>query len=332
MAVSLEAREPLLDHKLLEFAATVPDVAQAEERPRASTCCAGCSSGASRSRSSIGRSTASRRRSASGCAVRWRRWWTRCCSTAGCAIAASSTIARSPGCGASIATARADHRHRLWSLVMLELWFRQFVDGARHARAGSARRGRGGLTCAASPESSSSIGSTRTRRRARVAHARRHHASRARRSGAALRRARRARPSPPEHRRPGTRPAAAVERRRQRLGRLQRRDLQPRATSARELEAHGHRYRTQVRHRDDRARLRAMGRRLRAALPRHVRVRDLGRAAAAAAARARSPRHQAALLGARGRPRCSSARRSRRSSRAASIEPSAERRPRCRSC
>jgi len=23
---------------------------------------------------------------------------------------------------------RLDHRHRLWSLVMLELWFRQFVD------------------------------------------------------------------------------------------------------------------------------------------------------------------------------------------------------------
>ena len=23
---------------------------------------------------------------------------------------------------------RADHRHRLWQLVMLELWFRQFVD------------------------------------------------------------------------------------------------------------------------------------------------------------------------------------------------------------
>jgi hypothetical protein len=22
-----------------------------------------------------------------------------------------------------------DHRHRLWSLVMLELWFRQYVDG-----------------------------------------------------------------------------------------------------------------------------------------------------------------------------------------------------------
>jgi asparagine synthase (glutamine-hydrolysing) len=25
---------------------------------------------------------------------------------------------------------RADHRHRLWQLIMLELWFRQFIDGA----------------------------------------------------------------------------------------------------------------------------------------------------------------------------------------------------------
>ena len=29
---------------------------------------------------------------------------------------------------------RADHRHRLWQLVMLELWFRQFVDRAAAAR------------------------------------------------------------------------------------------------------------------------------------------------------------------------------------------------------
>jgi asparagine synthase (glutamine-hydrolysing) len=35
---------------------------------------------------------------------------------------------------------RADHRHRLWSLVMLELWFRQFADGqiAPAARTGEA--------------------------------------------------------------------------------------------------------------------------------------------------------------------------------------------------
>jgi hypothetical protein len=33
---------------------------------------------------------------------------------------------------------RQDHRHRLWSLVMLELWFRQFVDGDSARRPGRA--------------------------------------------------------------------------------------------------------------------------------------------------------------------------------------------------
>jgi len=31
-----------------------------------------------------------------------------------------------------------DHRHRLWSLVMLELWFRQFVDGEAVGRGAAA--------------------------------------------------------------------------------------------------------------------------------------------------------------------------------------------------
>src|SRR5262249_32798114 len=31
-----------------------------------------------------------------------------------------------------------DHRHRLWSLVMLELWFRQFVDGDAVGRGAAA--------------------------------------------------------------------------------------------------------------------------------------------------------------------------------------------------
>ena len=35
---------------------------------------------------------------------------------------------------------RADHRHRLWQLIMLELWFRQFVDRAPAARAVTPRR------------------------------------------------------------------------------------------------------------------------------------------------------------------------------------------------
>ena len=52
----------------------------------------------------------------------------------------------------------------------------------------------------------------------------------------------------------------------------------------------------QLRHRSHRPRLRAVGRALRRSLPRHVRLRGLGRPGAAAAARPRPARRQAALL------------------------------------
>ena len=73
--------------------------------------------------------------------------------------------------------------------------------------------------------------------------------------------ARRPRPPPAEHRRSRGRPSAADERRRQRLDRLQRRDLQPRRRAGRTLEARGHRLPHPIRHRDHRPRLRAVGRR-----------------------------------------------------------------------
>ena len=84
------------------------------------------------------------------------------------------------------------------------------------------------------------------------------------------------------------------------LDHLQRRDLQPRGPAP---GARGGRPRLShsLRHRDHRSRLRAVGRRLRASPPRDVRVRDLGRAEAAASARARSARCQASLLDGRRR-------------------------------
>jgi asparagine synthase (glutamine-hydrolysing) len=70
----------------------------------ASICFGGCSSAGSRERLSIGPSKASKHRSASGCVARWRRRWTRCCSTGGCATAGSSTTAPSPASGTSTAS------------------------------------------------------------------------------------------------------------------------------------------------------------------------------------------------------------------------------------
>ena len=125
MAVSLEAREPLLDHKLLEFAATGPVVAQAARTDAASTCCAGCWSSACRVRSSSGRS--------SGFEAPIGEWLRGPLAPMASelparrparAIAASSTTRKSPDSGHEHRSGQRDHRHRLWQLIMLELWFR----------------------------------------------------------------------------------------------------------------------------------------------------------------------------------------------------------------
>ena len=63
-------------------------------------------------------------------------------------------------------------------------------------------------------------------------HARRHDPPRPGRRRPVRRRPRRARPPPPQHRRPRRRASAAVERGRDDLGHLQRRDLQPRRRAA----------------------------------------------------------------------------------------------------
>ena len=139
------------------------------------------------------------------------------------------------------------------------------------------------------------------RARSTAAHAGRADAPRPRRGGIARRRMGGARTPTLEHHRPRGGPAADVQRGRQYLDRLQRRDLQP-PGPARRARGGGASLPHQVRHRDDRPRLRAVGRRLRRPFPRDVRVRDLGCASTPTTARPRSAGREAGLLDTLGWP------------------------------
>ena len=129
MAVSLEAREPLLDHKLLEFAARVPSSLKLKN---------------GRSKHLLRRVlerrlphsiTARGKQGFDAPIANWLR------NELG--QMASSLLfdagSRQRGIFDEREVARlwkehqsgqSDHRHRLWQLLMLELWFRQFIDGA----------------------------------------------------------------------------------------------------------------------------------------------------------------------------------------------------------
>ena len=115
---------------------------------------------------------------------------------------------------------------------------------------------------------------------------------------------RRARPGirvpPPVDRGRGRRRAAAQQRGRDDLDRLQRRDLQPRI-AARPARGEGPPLPDPQRHREHRARVRGVGRRVRRAAARDVRLRALGPPPAPAAPRPRPRRDQAPLPDARGR-------------------------------
>ena len=138
MAVSLESREPLLDHRLLEFAATIPSSLKLR-----------------RGRSKyLLRRLLERRLPASivdrpkhGFSAPINRWLRGPLVPIVNVLLTDGRL-RDRGIFDQRTVARvwrehrdgvADHCHRLWSLVMLELWFRQFVDshgmGARAVQA-----------------------------------------------------------------------------------------------------------------------------------------------------------------------------------------------------
>ncbi|HET7619374.1 MAG TPA: asparagine synthase (glutamine-hydrolyzing) [Vicinamibacterales bacterium] len=133
MAVSLEAREPLLDHRLLEFAATVPSGLKLKD---------------GRTKHLLRRVL--ERRVPWAILERGKRGfeapigeWLRgpLASMAGDLLQDGRLRARGLFDAREVSrlwsehqSGRADHRHRLWQLVMLELWFRQFADRAPAAR------------------------------------------------------------------------------------------------------------------------------------------------------------------------------------------------------
>jgi asparagine synthase (glutamine-hydrolysing) len=137
MAVSLEAREPLLDHKLLEFAATVPSALKLKGR---------------RSKYLL-RRVLSRHlpesivdRPKQGFAAPIAGWLRGpLAPLVGDLLLDGRLHQRGIFNSHAVAqmwnehrTGRRDHRHRIWSLVMLELWFRCHVDHSSSVKAGIA--------------------------------------------------------------------------------------------------------------------------------------------------------------------------------------------------
>jgi asparagine synthase (glutamine-hydrolysing) len=136
MAVSLEAREPLLDHRLLEFAATVPSSLKLRN-------------GISKY---LLRRVLHRRvpqpileRGKRGFEAPIGEWLRKPLAPMVSALLTDGRLAsrglfQAPEVGRlweEHRTGRADHRHRLWQLLMLELWFREYVDRAPAAQAGA---------------------------------------------------------------------------------------------------------------------------------------------------------------------------------------------------
>ena len=137
MAVSLESREPLLDHKLLEFAASVPASLKLKNGQG----------------KYLLRRLLERRvpksivdRPKQGFSAPIGEWLRGPLAPMVDSLLLDRRM-RERGVfdhGAVAAMWREhrdgsqDHRHRLWSLVMLELWFRQFVDGEAVGRGAAA--------------------------------------------------------------------------------------------------------------------------------------------------------------------------------------------------
>jgi asparagine synthase (glutamine-hydrolysing) len=134
MAVSLEAREPLLDHRLLEFAARVPTALKLKD-----------GRGKYLLRKALEKKVPRDilERGKQGFEAPIGEWLRGPLAPMADSLLADGRL-RDRGVfndreitrlWTDHREGRADHRHRLWQLMMLELWFRQFIDKAPARRA-----------------------------------------------------------------------------------------------------------------------------------------------------------------------------------------------------
>jgi asparagine synthase (glutamine-hydrolysing) len=127
MAVSLETREPLLDHKLLEYVATVPASLKLHN---------GTTKYLLRQLLKQRLPTSILERRKQGFAAPVGQWLAGPLEAMGRDLLFDGRLTRR-GILREAAVhrlwsehraGRADHRHRLWAVLMLELWFREFID------------------------------------------------------------------------------------------------------------------------------------------------------------------------------------------------------------
>src|SRR5215207_173197 len=133
MAVSLESREPLLDHRLLEFAARVPASLKLKD---------GRGKHLLRKALEAKVPRAILARGKRGFEAPIGEWLRGPLAPMADALLGDGRLRRRgifneqelTRLWSEHRTGRADHRHRLWQLMMLELWFRQFIDRAPASR------------------------------------------------------------------------------------------------------------------------------------------------------------------------------------------------------
>ena len=124
MAHSLELRSPFLDHEVVALGLALPGLAEDTRPARERSRCGGRSR-----RTSPPRSPAAARR---GFGVPLGRWFRRTCATRRTISSPVTAAGSVPRHRARLLdeheSGRADHGHRLWCLLMLELWVREHVE------------------------------------------------------------------------------------------------------------------------------------------------------------------------------------------------------------